>query len=116
MNRILSTLILALAAFTSFAASAAVDVNKASQAELEAVKGIGPGLAGRILEARGKAPFGHWADMIERVRGLGAGNAARLSEAGLTVGGATFTAAAPAERPARQGGKARTGEQATTRP
>lgn len=116
MNHFLRTLVLAVAAFTTLAASAAVDVNKASQAELEAVKGIGPGLAGRILEARGKAPFGHWADMIERVRGLGAGNAARLSEAGLTVGGATFTAAAPAERATRQGGKARTGEQGAARP
>jgi competence protein ComEA len=116
MNRILSTIVLALAAFTSFAAGAAVDANKASQAELEAVKGIGPGLATRILDARGKAPFGHWADMIERVRGLGAGNAARLSDAGLTVGGATFSAPAPAERQARRSAKARTGEQAAARP
>jgi competence protein ComEA len=96
MKRILSTLVLALSAL---AAQAAVDVNKASQAELEAVKGIGPGMATRILDARGKAPFAHWADLVERVRGLGLGNAARLSDAGLTVGGAAFTAPAAAAEP-----------------
>ena len=34
----------------------ATDVNRASQAELESVKGIGPGLSGKILKARGPAP------------------------------------------------------------
>ena len=39
----------ALVAATAFAA---VDVNKASQAELEAIKGIGPAIAGKIVDER----------------------------------------------------------------
>ena len=34
------------------AAALAVDVNKATQAELEAVKGIGPSIATKILDER----------------------------------------------------------------
>ncbi len=41
-----------LALGTALAFAAAVDVNKASQAELESVKGIGPAMSTRILDAR----------------------------------------------------------------
>ena len=78
------------------AALAAVDVNNATQAELEAVKGIGPGIAAKILDERKKAPFKDWADLTHRVKGVGEGNAAKFSAAGLTVGGASFNGAAPA--------------------
>jgi len=78
------------------AALAAVDVNHATQAELEAVKGIGPGIAAKILDERKKAPFKDWADLAHRVKGVGEGNAAKFSAAGLTVGGASFKGAAPA--------------------
>lgn len=78
------------------AASAMVDVNKANQAELESVKGIGPGLSGRILQARSSGGFKDWNDMIQRVQGVGAGSAARLSSAGLTVAGTGFDASAAA--------------------
>jgi competence protein ComEA len=36
---------------------ARVDVNRASQAELESLPGIGPVTAGKIMEARTAAPF-----------------------------------------------------------
>jgi competence protein ComEA len=89
-------------------ALAGVDANKASQAELEAVKGIGPGLAGRILAERQKGGFKDWADLSQRVKGVGERNAAKLSANGLTVGEAAFqpgpAAAAPA-RPAKAGAK-----------
>lgn len=78
-----------LAAF-AFNAFAAVDVNQASQAELESVKGIGPGLSGKILEARKAGSFKNWGDFVDRVPGVGAGNAARFSANGLTVAGAAF--------------------------
>lgn len=73
--------------------SAAVDVNKASQAELESIKGIGPAMSGRILDERKQAAFKDWGDLLTRVKGLGPGNARKMSEAGLTVNGSTFNAA-----------------------
>lgn len=78
------------------AAFAAVDANKATQAELESVKGIGPAIAGKILDERKKGNFKDWNDLVTRVQGVGDGNAAKFSEAGLTVGGASFKGAAPA--------------------
>ena len=79
-------------------AFAAVDVNQASQAELESVKGIGPGLSTKILEARKASAFKDWGDFVDRVGGVGPGNAARFSQAGLTVGGKAY-AGAPAATP-----------------
>lgn len=107
----------AAAAFAAFAlhlpfSALAVDVNRATQAELESVKGIGPALSGKILEARKTGAFRDWNDMVERVQGVGPGSAARLSEAGLTVGGQPFAGAkapaaattpATAPRPATRG-------------
>ena len=89
-----------LAAF-SLHAAAAVDANQASQAELETVKGIGPGLSTKILEARKAGQFKDWSDMVDRVPGVGPGNAARFSQAGLTVGGASYDKAAAADKPAK---------------
>lgn len=104
MIRMLAALL--IAAF-AFAAQAAVDVNKASQAELETVKGIGPGLSGKILDARKAGAFKDWSDFVERVGGVGPGNAARFSQAGLTVNSATYTASsASADKPAPKAGAA----------
>ena len=75
-------------------AHAAVDANQASRADLETVKGIGPSLSGKIVEARKTGEFKHWGDLVERVGGVGPGSAARLSQAGLTVGGAPYDASA----------------------
>jgi competence protein ComEA len=93
---------------------AATDINKASAAELDGIKGIGPALSGRMLEERKKGPFKDWNDLIQRVQGVGPGNAARYSEAGLTVNGSSFkpasadtakaaapAAPAPAKAPAK---------------
>ena len=100
-----------LAAF-ALNAFAAVEANQANQAELEAVKGIGPSLSNKIIEARKSGSFKDWSDMVERVSGVGPGNAARFSQAGLTVGGAAYekgtaaatsaTAAAPADQPKKR--------------
>ena len=75
---------------------AAVDANKASAAELDSIKGIGPGLSGKILDERKKAPFKDWNDLITRVNGVGATSAAKYSTEGLTVNGSAFSGAAPA--------------------
>ena len=87
-------------AFFAAVAFAAVDVNKATQAELDGIKGIGPSIAGKILDARKTGPFKDWGDLVERVKGIGEGNAAKFSAEGLTVNGAAFkgAAAAPAAK------------------
>lgn len=90
--------ILALVAMLYAAACfAAVDVNKATAAELDGIKGIGPGISTKILDERKKGNFKDWTDLVDRVKGLGEGNAAKFSAEGLTVNGAAFKgAAAPA--------------------
>lgn len=83
--------ILAAAALCFVTSSwAAVDVNKASEAELDGIKGLGPATSTRILDARKKGEFKDWNDLIERVKGVNTRKATQLSEAGLTVNGAAF--------------------------
>ncbi len=86
-------IIAAFAALLAATAFAAVDANKASQAELEALKGIGPVISTLIINERKKGDFKDWNDMVVRVKGIGDKNAVKFSEAGLTVNGATFTGA-----------------------
>jgi competence protein ComEA len=81
-------------------ASAAVDVNKATAAELDGIKGIGPSLSGQIVDERKKSNFKDWPDFISRVKGMGDKNAAKFSSEGLTVNGAGFKGDAPAAAPA----------------
>ena len=95
-------LLAALFALIAATAFAAVDVNKATQAELETIKGVGPAISGKILDERKKSPFKDWADMVDRVKGVGDGNAAKFSTEGLTVNGQGFKGAAtPADKPAK---------------
>ncbi len=81
---------LVCAAFFAGHALAATDANQANRAELESVKGIGPSLAGKILQAREAGTFKDWGDLVDRVAGVGPGNAARFSQAGLTVEGVPY--------------------------
>jgi competence protein ComEA len=91
--------LLAIAAMLYAAASfAAVEVNKATAAELDGIKGIGPGISGKILDERKKGNFKDWNDLITRVNGVGDTNAAKYSAEGLTVNGAAFAGAAPAAK------------------
>lgn len=92
--------IVALAALIAATAFAAVDANKATQAELESIKGIGPVISTLIVNERKKGDFKDWNDMVVRVKGVGDKNAGKFSEGGLTVNGATFTGA-PMKAPAK---------------
>ena len=69
-------------------AFAQVDVNKADQAALDSVKGIGPVTSKAIVDERAKGgPFKDWADFESRVKGVGPKSSVKLSEAGLQVNG-----------------------------
>ena len=74
-------------------AMAAADVNKATEAQLDAVKGIGPVTSKMILAERKKGDFKNWEDFIERIKGVGDTRAAKLSGEGLTVNGAAYKVA-----------------------
>lgn len=75
------------------AAMAAVDANKATDAQLDSVKGIGPATSKSIMAERKKnGEFKNWDDLIARVTGIGDKRAAQLSEAGLTVNGQAYKA------------------------
>ncbi len=74
--------------FTAGLAMAQVDINKADQAALDGVRGIGPSMSKRILEERQKGgAFKDWSDLEKRVKGIKEKSAAKLSGHGLTVNG-----------------------------
>ena len=83
-------------------AFAQVDVNKADQAALDSVKGIGPAKSKAIMAERAKGEFKDWADLEQRVKGIGEKNAIKLSEAGLMVNGNSREGAAPRQETARK--------------
>ena len=90
----LFALVTALSLSTAFAA---VDANRATEAELDSVKGIGPVTSRTIMAERKKGEFKNWADFIGRVKGLGEKSAAKFSAEGLTVSGAAYTGRGAAE-------------------
>src|SRR5574343_717605 len=99
-NPLMKKLLVMLASALTFAcgaAFAAVDLNTASQQELESVKGIGPAKSKAILEYRAKnGPFKS-VDDLAKVPGFGENSVAGM-KAELAVGAAK--PAAPAGKPA----------------
>ena len=89
------------AAMSLFAAFAAVDVNKATAAELDSIKGIGPGISAKILDERKNGNFKDWSDLIARVGGVGEKTAAKYSAEGLTVNGKKFSQTTAAKSDAK---------------
>jgi competence protein ComEA len=101
-------LMMFLAAFivTIGCAFADVDVNKADQAALDGVKGIGPKLSQTILDERKKGgDFKDWSDFEKRVKGVGAKSSDKLSQAGLVINGQAKPGA-PAPTPTKGSGVA----------
>lgn len=79
-----------LALLATSLAFAAVDVNKASEADLDGIKGIGPATTRAILGERKKSEFKNWEDLMTRVKGIGEARAQKLSANGLTVSGSAY--------------------------
>jgi competence protein ComEA len=67
-----------------------LEINQASEMELDGIRGVGPALSARILTARAQAPFRDWSDLMARVRGLGVYKAQEISMQGLRVNGLDF--------------------------
>lgn len=101
LKKILAILVMLYATL----ALAAVDVNKANEAQLDAIKGIGPITSKLIMTERKKGDFKSWEDFIERVKGIGDGRAAKLSAEGLTVNGAAFKGAAATKKDEKKADK-----------
>jgi competence protein ComEA len=102
----LKKLLAVVLALLATLAMAAVDVNKATEAQLDSVKGIGPVTSKLIMAERKKGEFKSWEDFIERVKGVGEGRAEKLSAEGLTVNGATYKSAAMAKKDEKATAKA----------
>lgn len=77
----------------SLSAWAAVDLNSATQSELEAVKGIGPAKAKAIVEHRKKSGPFKSVDDLDKVKGFGKASVDKVRNE-LTVGGETAKPAA----------------------
>jgi competence protein ComEA len=93
LKKILTTTAL-LFSLSSFAA---VDVNKASAADLDGIKGIGPSLSGKILKERNKGNYKDWPDLMHRVSGMGEKSSAKFSAQGLTVNGSGYQGGSTSE-------------------
>jgi competence protein ComEA len=94
-----------LAMLYAAASFAAVDVNKATAAELDGIKGIGPAISGKIIDERKKGSYKDWQDFIDRVKGVGESNAAKFSAEGLTVNGSSFKGAAVTKKDEKSAAK-----------
>ena len=84
----MKTLLTVLATILMATSAWALEVNDASDAELQSIKGIGPATSTAIQTARKAKPFSSWSDLMSRIKGVGSVTAKRWSDQGLTVKGA----------------------------
>lgn len=97
MKRFLLVLLSVIAFSLSASVWAAVDLNKATQAELETVKGIGPAKAKAIIDYRTKnGPFKS-VDDLDNVKGFGKKSVDKI-KGEIAVGNATAAAAGKADK------------------
>lgn len=103
VHRIITTAITTAIALL-FAATtwAQVDLNQASEIELDGMKGLGPATTRRIMAERQKAPFRDWPDLMQRIPGIGPQKAANLSAQGLRVQSLGLDQAKALEKRAQQ--------------
>ena len=69
------------------ASSHALEINQANAAELDSLRGMGPALSTKVLQAREQRPFESWRDVMKRVSGFGPAKAQQFSDQGLKVNG-----------------------------
>lgn len=95
----LKKLLVIFMALSAAVAFAAVDVNQATEADLDGIKGLGPTTSRTIIAERQKSEFKDWADFMNRVKGVKSKSAARFSAEGLRVNGASYPANQPVMAP-----------------
>jgi len=87
MNQLLKSLVFSVfVAVTGLTAASPVNVNTATQSELESIKGIGPSKAKTIIAER--LDGGHFQDandLQKRVRGIGMRSVEKMVDNGLTI-------------------------------
>ena len=69
----------------------ALEINQANEAELDSIKGMGPAMMRKVLNARAEKPFINWKDLMSRVTGMGKNKAQHFSDQGVLVNGLAFT-------------------------
>ena len=69
----------------------ALEINQANEAELDSIKGMGPAMTRKVLNARVEKPFINWKDLMSRVTGMGKNKAQQFSDQGVLVNGLAFT-------------------------
>lgn len=79
MNKLLSIL-LVLAGLIAFPVFAAVNINTATQSELESVKGLGPAKAKAIIEYRQANGIFKSVDDLDNVKGFGKASIDKMRE------------------------------------
>ena len=72
------------------APSHALELNQATEAELDRLNGMGPALNRRVRAARDQHAFTDWSDFLRRVAGVGVSKARAFSDQGLTVNAQPF--------------------------
>lgn len=87
MNQLLKALVFsAFIAVSGLVAASPINVNTATQSELESIKGIGPSKAKTIIDER--LDGGHFQDandLQKRVRGIGMKSVEKMVDNGLTI-------------------------------
>jgi competence protein ComEA len=86
--------------FVGLSWAQSLDLNQATEVELDALHGVGPALTHELMNERKKMLFKDWDDVTRRVKGLGPHRAQSLSEQGVRVQGRAFNAPARAAHPA----------------
>ncbi|HUH40443.1 MAG TPA: helix-hairpin-helix domain-containing protein [Castellaniella sp.] len=99
---------LGLAALAWSGGALALDLNTATVAQLQGIRGIGPKTAQIIHQERERGGRYHsFEDLSDRVRGIGPRRAQTLRAAGLTIGAATPAGAAVSASGATESAPAR---------
>ena len=79
-----------------------IDLNQATEIDLDGLNGLGPTMTRHILAERQQGPFRDWREVMKRVKGIGPQKAAHLSEQGLQVQGLGYAqspGASPTAKP-----------------